>query len=427
MAKQRQHRGGEPGPTDRLEARLTAALGGASVSRAADGAVHVTPLGREPARLTARLLAEERQPWRPVGSARRPGGGVDVRIHTTELRGVLDFWPADLVARVGAGTTLTQLNTELDPLGLRLAASAPLPDQATLGGVLAAGDRGLRGATGDGLREQVLGLAAVTGAGHVHTAGARVVKNVAGYDLARLHAGAAGAFGLVLDVVVRLEARPEAARGVFLPSSVATLAPDLARLRRPQTATDPVALVFVDACAAAELDLGDRAGLLALAEGWQESVEAWVRELPDAIVPAAFEPVADVGWTDPDRWLLRWLVTPTRLIVAWPRLRQELEGAGLRYALAADCLGGQATLAVAAAGPTHEAVARLDAVLEAAAPPGRMFLDRRPTALAAGAPGRVWPHASRSGAEDILQRLKRAFDPHGLLPPFPRGWSVEND
>jgi glycolate oxidase FAD binding subunit len=46
--------------------------------------------------------------------------------------------------------------------------------------------------------------------GAVTKSGGRVVKNVAGYDLMRLHAGAHGAFGLITEVTLRLAPRPEA-------------------------------------------------------------------------------------------------------------------------------------------------------------------------------------------------------------------------
>jgi glycolate oxidase FAD binding subunit len=80
----------------------------------------------------------------------------------------------------------------------------------TLGSVLATGTSGpLRGGFGP-LRDQVLGLTMVTGDGRVLRVGGRVVKNVAGYDLTRLALGTFGAFGAITEAHLRLRAVPRA-------------------------------------------------------------------------------------------------------------------------------------------------------------------------------------------------------------------------
>ena len=102
----------------------------------------------------------------------------------------------------------------------------------------------------DELREMVLGLTAVTGAGSLMKAGARVVKNVAGYDLARLHHGARGAFGMILDMTVRLQARPETTLAVFVPCELDDVVSRLESMRRPAVDLDPAVQVWVNAAAA---------------------------------------------------------------------------------------------------------------------------------------------------------------------------------
>lgn len=403
---------------DDLELRLRTALGSSAVERGADGLLHLRPAGREPARLAVRMLAEGRHRWHPRGGGRRPRGHAGVVVHSTGLGGVLDFWPEDLVCRIGAGTTFTDLDRVLEPLGLRVGVACALPDRATLGGAFAAGDRGLAGSSGRALRELALGLTALTGDGRLLKAGARVVKNVAGYDMVRLHSGAEGAFGLVLDLIVRLQARPEASRGRWLPCSLEALPSLLPRVRRPAMAADPVAAVWLDEAASGQLELGPGPGLFVWAEGWEDSVEAWARALPAGTAEAPPASVRDFGWARRDRLLLRWQVTPSRLIHRWPALRDELAARGVSVAVAADCLGGYAVLALGPA--TGPGLDRVRDALTAASESTRVHLDR---GLPSSAPGLAMTPGRSAQSRDLVERLKRAFDPHDLLPwpPPPAG------
>src|SRR2546426_4128393 len=79
---------------------------------------------------------------------------------------------------------------------------------ATVGGVVATGDSGpLRHRYG-AARDLLLGITVALSDGTLARAGGRVIKNVAGYDLAKLFAGSFGTLGLILEVVVRLHPRP---------------------------------------------------------------------------------------------------------------------------------------------------------------------------------------------------------------------------
>src|SRR5439155_1292822 len=60
------------------------------------------------------------------------------------------------------------------------------------------------------VRDHLLGVTFVTGDGRIIQGGGRVMKNVAGYDLTRLQAGAFGAFGVIVLVHLRLRALPRA-------------------------------------------------------------------------------------------------------------------------------------------------------------------------------------------------------------------------
>lgn len=130
------------------------------------------------------------------------------------LSGVIEHHARDLTVEAWAGTTVGALNRELAPHGQLLALDPPLPDRATLGGVIAAGDPGFRVVPGSRPRDLLLGLSAVLADGTRIRSGGRVVKNVTGYELTKLFTGSLGTLGAITRVTLRLRARPEASRTV---------------------------------------------------------------------------------------------------------------------------------------------------------------------------------------------------------------------
>ena len=81
-------------------------------------------------------------------------------------------------------------------------------DAATIGGIIAANDSGpLRHRYG-GVRDLVVGITVVLSDGTIAQSGGKVIKNVAGYDLAKLFAGSFGTLGLIAKVAVRLHPAP---------------------------------------------------------------------------------------------------------------------------------------------------------------------------------------------------------------------------
>jgi glycolate oxidase FAD binding subunit len=143
----------------------------------------------------------------------RPGGpaGVDVKISTGRLEGIVEHNAADLTAIVRAGTPLGRLQEELAAAGQMMALDPPDPDvRATVGGVVATGDTGpLRHRYG-APRDQLLGIRVALADGTLARSGGKVIKNVAGYDLAKLFAGSFGTLGLVVEVALRLYPLPAA-------------------------------------------------------------------------------------------------------------------------------------------------------------------------------------------------------------------------
>jgi glycolate oxidase FAD binding subunit len=139
-----------------------------------------------------------------------PPERVDLVVLTGGLAQVLEHAAGDLVVRAQAGVRLADLQTALAPAGQWLALDPPEP-RATVGGVVAANASGPRRLRYGTVRDLIIGITVVLADGTVAHAGGKVVKNVAGYDLAKLFCGSLGTLGMVAEVIFRLHPLPAAA------------------------------------------------------------------------------------------------------------------------------------------------------------------------------------------------------------------------
>jgi glycolate oxidase FAD binding subunit len=129
-------------------------------------------------------------------------------LSTARLDRVLEHNAADLTAVLEAGVPLAQAQQAFREAGQMLALDPPDPGGATIGGVLAAGDSGPLRARYGGPRDLVLGMRIALADGTIVKSGSNVIKNVAGYDLAKLFTGSFGTLGAILSVSVRLHPLP---------------------------------------------------------------------------------------------------------------------------------------------------------------------------------------------------------------------------
>ncbi len=134
------------------------------------------------------------------------GDALDTREHS----GVLDYEPSELFIRARSGTALSEIEQRLDRHRQMLAFEPPrFSPHSTLGGVIASGLSGPRRPFAGAARDAVLGIGLINGKGEALHFGGQVMKNVAGYDLSRLMAGALGTLGLLTDVSLKVLPRPE--------------------------------------------------------------------------------------------------------------------------------------------------------------------------------------------------------------------------
>jgi len=134
----------------------------------------------------------------------------DIALDLTELRGIVEHSPADLVCTVRAGTTMAELASSLARTGQRWPVDVAYPERATVGGTIASAAPAASRLRHQHLRDWIIGCEAVLGDGTRARAGGRVVKNVTGYDLTRLYSGSYGTLAALAEVSLKLVAVDEA-------------------------------------------------------------------------------------------------------------------------------------------------------------------------------------------------------------------------
>ena len=152
------------------------------------------------------------------GSKRAVGrpAQTDLTLDLSGLCGVTSYEPEELVLTAKAGTPLRDIELLVAAKGQMLAFEpvdyGPLlgaPGPGTIGGALAANLSGPRRIKAGAARDHFLGFSAVSGRGETFKSGGRVVKNVTGYDLAKLMAGSWGTLAAMTEVTVKVLPQPE--------------------------------------------------------------------------------------------------------------------------------------------------------------------------------------------------------------------------
>jgi glycolate oxidase FAD binding subunit len=168
---------------------------------------------------TAETLVEELRRAGEEGTAVRiRGGGTKLHwaanrdepereLSTAGLDRILEHNAGDLTAVLEAGVPLASAQATFAQAGQMLALDPP-DGGATIGGIVAAGDTGPLRSRYGGVRDLIVGVRLAFSDGTVASAGGKVIKNVAGYDLAKLFAGSMGTLGAILQVSVRLHPLP---------------------------------------------------------------------------------------------------------------------------------------------------------------------------------------------------------------------------
>ncbi|TMV94958.1 FAD-binding protein [Thioclava sp. BHET1] len=159
----------------------------------------------------AEAIRDAQGPLSITGGGTRPVGrsfGTPLEI---AIAGISLYEPGALTMVAGAGTPLAEIEAALAAEGQRLPFEPALwgpvlgaAGASTIGGVVAANVSGPRRIQAGACRDSLIGVRFVDGRGDAIKSGGRVMKNVTGYDLARLLAGSWGTLGALSEVAFKL-------------------------------------------------------------------------------------------------------------------------------------------------------------------------------------------------------------------------------
>jgi glycolate oxidase FAD binding subunit len=354
-----------------------------------------------------------------------------VKVLTRQLDRVVEFAARDMTITVEGSIPIARLDEILRGEGLRLPIDIPQRERATLGGALAANASGPRRFGLGTFRDYVIGLTAVKADGQIFHSGGRVVKNVAGYDLCKLLVGSMGTLAIVTQVTLKLKPIPEASALVC--TAFADLADREAALAALLTSqTRPIAIDTLNRAAVdgfeSRLRIGLPSGgpvLVVGYEGTQRETDWQTVTVLDELKSFRSRGLhvlrnADAGplWSALTEFAVRGdepLTLTARLL---PSKIAEFEALASTLPIEIVARAGNGDVFGRAAGPLEEEaggeamVARLATF---ASESGGTFRIRRGSAR-----GGNWMSAPgpARGAQELMRRLKAAFDAGNLLSPL---------
>ncbi len=382
--------------------------------------VSLRPADGEALARTLVVLAELQLPVVVRGGGTRlgvgnPPCGARLLLSTEGLTGIEEFDSEDGVVNVAAGTRISDVAKTVNAEGWELPLE-PAARAGTVGGALASAGSGPRRLGFGPPRDCVLGLSVALSSGERTRCGGRVVKNVTGYDLAKLYTGSNGTLGVIESAWLRLRPLPESRRALVavLPSDAAGVFGFALEAARQDSARS-VALVSPQLAEAVAPGSGDGSlpGWLLAAEYAGEAplvardadwLEGRLARLGSSATPAdgVIDRIGELQTTGDLR--ARMAVLPSRVEQACA----PLSAAGMA------CVahpGLAPVYAFAAAADSAEALATVDAA--AAAVHADLLLEALPLPSKGsrdvfGDPGDRLP---------LLSALKSSFDPAGILNP----------
>ena len=150
--------------------------------------------------------------------------GCTHRLSLAQLSGIISYAPNELVITLRPGTPMAELADALSEAGQYLAFEPPdwgpvygqPAGGGTIGGVMSCNSAGPRRFKAGAARDHFLGVHALSGRGETFKAGGKVVKNVTGYDLCKLLAGAHGTLAVMTELTLKTLPRPAATETLIL-------------------------------------------------------------------------------------------------------------------------------------------------------------------------------------------------------------------
>ena len=174
----------------------------------------------------AELVCDATSPFEIIGTGTKRSIGYSVHgsiLDLSSFNQIIAYEPEELILDVGAGAKLSEIEKLLAKNNQYFAFEPPdfsrllnTKHSGTIGGMVACNLSGPRRLKAGAMRDHILGLTAVSGRGEIFKAGARVVKNVTGYDVPKLMAGSFGTLSAFTSVIIKVLPKPEAEETILI-------------------------------------------------------------------------------------------------------------------------------------------------------------------------------------------------------------------
>jgi glycolate oxidase FAD binding subunit len=344
------------------------------------------------------VIPGEASPQMSIGNVPRR---YDVTLSLDRLNKVVEYEAADLTVTCQAGTRLSDLQRELAENGQMAPFGSPAHDYSV--GALVASNYSEQRLKYGSPRDFTIGMRVVTADGRITRAGGRVVKNVAGYDLSKLHIGSRGTLGIIVELTLKVVPRPTVT--------------DIIDVR---VASAEAACRFASAAYGRSLSLsalrlrGDGTGYTvtveiaggALAvERTMSEIEALAGEFGAESITSCEQPPREA--TDPDRLECRAGLLPNQLPDLISAFEQTAPTTWRAYPIEGMLSGTWQRASV----DNEALLTRLRAVTSAVG--GTLVVTHCPLELKR----RIDVFGEPPASFPLMRRIKEQFDPNGILSP----------
>ena len=353
----------------------------------------------------------------PRGSGSKIGWGnppkaAHLILSTRRLNHVLEHAWGDMTATVEAGCVFADLQHTLAQHGQRLALDPLWPEQATIGGILAANDSGVLRTCFGSLRDLIIGISLALPDGTLAKSGGKVVKNVAGYDLAKLATGSLGTLGVITQAIFRLHPIPAHVRSVTITTQDsrtmlaavlaildAQLAPSAIQIRAGSSCPPVVDVLF---------------------EGTSAGCDAQAQQVARVVSPCSAKEADSSVWTardqlfeeSPNTAVCKVSLLPAEFGLFSDYLARHSQALQFSWTLVAQTVGvGLLRLEASSIVGLRQAILDLRSKIESSA--GALVILDCPRELKCGID--VW--GSPGDALPLMKSIKAQFDPAGMLNP----------
>ena len=341
-----------------------------------------------------------------------PPKAAHVILSTRCLNHLVEHAWGDMTATVEAGCVFADLQNTLAQHGQRLALDPLWPERSTIGGILATNDSGALRTRFGSLRDLIIGITLALPDGTLAKSGGKVVKNVAGYDLAKLATGSLGTLGVITQAIFRLH-------------PVASCSRSLSFIAKDNRAMMAAVLSILDSQltpSAVQIRAGSSSTTIVdvLLEGPSAGCDAQTQQITRLISENSINESEASAWSVRERLFVESSIAavckvnllPAEFGIFSDYLAQQSQTLQYSWTLVAQAVGvGLLRLEAVTVEGLRQAVTDLRKKLEATA--GSLVILQCPRELKIGLD--MW--GSPGDALPLMKSIKTRFDPTGVLNP----------